>query len=874
MKMNNIKKISVKIAILVVTSTLIVSGIVSFYFEARVISLLNKYSSLDFQRQAEVAAVESDLVFADALYRTKELRNIAESYFKVNEYVKDAENYFENEVRTFMNGLVCNLINNTDNIIAAYFTVHPDLAGFPLVSDIYFEETEDGVLPAEAQDYEDYMQVDAEDMVWFYGAYNSGKPYWTHIHEFEGTFMVSYVEPVIIDGIKVGVVGVDISIDRIVEVIKNTKVYDTGFALLADNHNKFLESNDFISRLNAQDREKLMNHARTNYSAVFETELAGVRHMATQTNLINDYEIYILVPKNEYNAEVTASIIRFIIIFPSVLLIVMIISNIIGKAFSRPLVALSKDMGDVADGKLTARMQTKSNDEIGQLNVSLLKVVSIVRELIDDINLMIGEREKGDTDYLIDAAKYNGDYRILAENILKLIKTSSDENLMLLDILNEFNNGNFHLEIPKQPGKKIVINQRVDQMKSNMQNLSSEIVQLTKQAIDGNLSARAVSSQFNGDWQNIINGLNELLGNFTEPVNEVNNVMAQVAVGNFDMKVQGNYKGDFLVIKNSINNTVTNIASYIDEIADILGAMAANDLDQEIIREYVGKFSYIKDALVNIITKLNHLISEIYSSAEQVAYGANQISDSSMTLAQGASEQAASIEELSAMIQNIAENTKYNANSAKEAKILSVNSKSNAAKGNNDMIQMLESMEGIRESSGKISSIIKIIEDIAFQTNLLALNAAVEAANAGVHGKGFSIVAEEVRNLAKKSQISVKDTTALIEESISRVNIGTKIAVETADTLKTIVKDVDDVANLINSISKVSDEQSFGIEQVLESVSQISTVVQTNTATSEESASASQELASQAELLKTLVSVFNIAHIKNTGTPFSRSCIF
>ena len=174
------------------------------------------------------------------------------------------------------------------------------------------------------------------------------------------------------------------------------------------------------------------------------------------------------------------------------------------------------------------------------------------------------------------------------------------------------------------------------------------------------------------------------------------------------------------------------------------------------------------------------------------------------------------------------------------------------------MTQMLEAMQGIKSSSDDIAKIINVIEDIAFQTNLLALNAAVEAARAGEYGRGFAVVAEEVRSLAGRSQIAVKETTGLIGDSAQRVDTGSRIALTTSDALKVIVESADELLNTIAHISNASKEQLEAVDAVSTGVSEISDVVQSNSAISEETAAASQELNSQAEVLRNLVSYFKI----------------
>jgi methyl-accepting chemotaxis protein len=227
-------------------------------------------------------------------------------------------------------------------------------------------------------------------------------------------------------------------------------------------------------------------------------------------------------------------------------------------------------------------------------------------------------------------------------------------------------------------------------------------------------------------------------------------------------------------------------------------------------------------------------------------------------LAQGATEQSATVQQLSASVTEVNGQTKDNAGLANDAKKLGEDIRANAERGNAQMEQMIKAVGEISDASTAIGKVIKIIDDIAFQTNILALNAAVEAARAGQHGKGFAVVADEVRSLAAKSAEAAKNTSELIATSIQKSEQGAAISKETAESLSQIVGGIVQSSELVAKIAESSNAQSVSIGQIGEAIDQVSQVIQQNSATAEESAAASEEMSGQATMLQQLIAQFKL----------------
>jgi methyl-accepting chemotaxis protein len=254
-----------------------------------------------------------------------------------------------------------------------------------------------------------------------------------------------------------------------------------------------------------------------------------------------------------------------------------------------------------------------------------------------------------------------------------------------------------------------------------------------------------------------------------------------------------------------------------------------------------------------IASRLQTIAASLSDGASQIASGSNQVATTSQSLAEGASEQASSLEETSASAEQITSMTRQNAANTSQVAQLMTTVDHRVTEGNSTLALMITSMKQINESSGKISKIIKVIDEIAFQTNILALNAAVEAARAGEAGMGFAVVADEVRNLAQRSAQAAKDTAALIEESIATSNQGSTQLQKVADVVGSITEATMKVKVLVDEVNIGSQEQSKGIEEIARSLTEMDKVTQGTAAAAEESASASQEMSAQAQSLAHIV---------------------
>lgn len=343
-----------------------------------------------------------------------------------------------------------------------------------------------------------------------------------------------------------------------------------------------------------------------------------------------------------------------------------------------------------------------------------------------------------------------------------------------------------------------------------------------------------------------------------EPIEECVNATTQIAHGILDVDVQYRSKDAVGEMADNVRSMVATLKSYINEISTVLHHIADGDLNVEVKENYLGDFVTIGQSMEKILSSLNNVFSNMDQAAGQVAVGASEVSRGAQALAEGSTKQSASVEELSVSVAHVNDQIQTTTGNVTETQELVGKTASLIDTCNEQMSAMLDSMNDINTSSQEISKIIKVIDDISFQTNILALNAAVEAARAGTAGQGFAVVADEVRNLATKSAEAAKETSALIEGSLQKVEIGNRNAMETAEVLKSIVENSTKINANVVEIGHASEEQAHSVNEINANVEQISQVVQTNSATAEESAAASQQLSGQADMMKQMVARFKL----------------
>jgi methyl-accepting chemotaxis protein len=345
---------------------------------------------------------------------------------------------------------------------------------------------------------------------------------------------------------------------------------------------------------------------------------------------------------------------------------------------------------------------------------------------------------------------------------------------------------------------------------------------------------------------------------------EVQSLVDSALDGDLSQRISlDNKSGFFSRLSIGINDLVNVSEQVINDTIRVLSAISHGDLNQKIDKEYKGSFNQLKTDANNTIHKLTEIVSDIKESSTLVSTAADEISRGNMDLSQRTESQAASLEETSASMEEMTSSVKQNADNSKHANELAINASQQAQKSGEVVNEAVTAMAKINDASNKIAEIISVIDEIAFQTNLLALNAAVEAARAGEQGRGFAVVATEVRNLAGRSATAAKEIKELIEDSVEKVEEGSRLVNQSGTTLQEIMESIKKVTEIVGDITYASSEQATGIEQVNRAIINMDETTQNNAALVEEAAAAAESMNEQSNELMRLIGFFNADDLTN-----------
>jgi len=392
------------------------------------------------------------------------------------------------------------------------------------------------------------------------------------------------------------------------------------------------------------------------------------------------------------------------------------------------------------------------------------------------------------------------------------------------------------IDLNGKPCKVVKYATDLTQQKLALNAMIADVAMLSKAAVEGKLAVRAEAGKHKGEYQKIVQGVNETLDAVIIPLNVAAQYVDRISKGENPPPITESYQGEFNAIKNNLNGLISamnEITAAAEEIANGNLTVALRQRSPE---------DKLMQALTAMVSGITRVVSDIRTIAGEVASASQAISTTSVEVSKGASSQAASAEEASSSMEQMVSNIKQNADSAQQTDKIANKSATDAQESGKSVVEAVAAMK-------EIATKVSIIEEIARQTNLLALNAAIEAARAGEHGKGFAVVAAEVRKLAERSQKAAGEINQLSGTTV-------KVSEKAGEMLEKLVPDIQRTAELVQEIAAASKEQDTGAEQINKALVQLEKVIQQNASASEEMASTTEELTSQSEQLVSALAFF------------------
>jgi methyl-accepting chemotaxis protein len=535
--------------------------------------------------------------------------------------------------------------------------------------------------------------------------------------------------------------------------------------------------------------------------------------------------------------------------------------------------SLSRDTHDLVAAALRLELDTRADasryqghyGEIVQgINRILDAFIHPLKELIADMHRMSSEHDKGDIDVMLNAQQYQGEFRTVAQSVNEMVAGHIAVKKKAMACVKEFGEGNFDAPLERFPGKKAFINETIETVRSNIKAFIEEMAHMSSEHDRGDIDVVMNEHRFRGAYLTMAEGVNKMVAGHIAVKKKAMACVKEFGEGNFDAPLE-RFPGKKAFI-NEIIETVRSHLKALNADADMLAQAALEGRVQvraDASRHH-GDFRKIIEGVNATLESIVAPILVVKEAADAINTAAKEISSGNADLSRRTEQQASSLEETASSMEELASTVRQNSENARAANQMAVAASDVAHRGGQVVQRVVGTMQEINESSRKIVDIISVIDGIAFQTNILALNAAVEAARAGEQGRGFAVVAGEVRNLAQRSAAAAKEIKGLIGNSVEKVEDGSRLVEEAGKTMDEVVNSVKRMTDLMAEIATASMEQTSGIDQVNQAVTQMDEATQQNAALVEEAAAAAESLEEQAANLAETVAQFKL---QETGRP-------
>jgi methyl-accepting chemotaxis protein len=545
-----------------------------------------------------------------------------------------------------------------------------------------------------------------------------------------------------------------------------------------------------------------------------------------------------------------------------------------------PLQVTADYLARISRGDIPGQLTASYRGDLNAIKVNLNTLVETLSGLIARMSGMYEAQTAGDMDACIPAEGFSGVYQVMAAGVNEMVQIHVQNILKILGILGAYAEGDFRPILEPLPGKQAVVNEKLEILRNNLQGLVTETSQLTQAAKQGQLGVRAEAAHFKGDWQTLVQGLNETLDAITGPLKVSAEYVQRISVGDIPGKIAETYYGEFNQIKDSlnqcieaisllvtdtgrlsqaalqgqlsmraeaqkhqgeyrrivqgINSTLDAVIAPIHDTRAVMGRLAQGELTVQISGDYKGDYALLKTSLETMVGSLRGTAQQTHQSSLNMTAATAQILASSTQMASTIRQQASAVNEITATVQEIkasaeqvAQRAQGVANEAAQARVAAergTTAVQDTITGMTDIRQKVEAIAenilALSEQTQQIGDIIDTVSDIAGQSNILALNAAIEAAQAGEAGKGFRVVADEVRSLSEQSRQAAAQVKVILGDIQKATNLAVMATEQGTKGVNTGSELVNRTAYTINELSRMVESAAQSSQQIVAGVEQ------------------------------------------------------